>query len=75
MTFNQWCSGKRFDPHTRIALEAIWSALKHRGLIEPARCMKYRQITLQEGQKIPDDAASCKYFDENPAPPPRFAKP
>ncbi len=27
MTFNQWCSGKRFDSHARIALEAIWSAL------------------------------------------------
>lgn len=27
MTFNQWCAGKRIDPHARIALEAIWNAM------------------------------------------------
>ncbi len=37
MTFNQWCSGKRFDPHTRIALEAVWNALFGGGAT-PARC-------------------------------------
>lgn len=47
---------------------------KYRGLIEPASCGKYRAITLSEGSKIPDDAASCKYFETNEAPPLRFAK-
>lgn len=27
LTFNQWCSGKRIDPHFRLALQAIWEAL------------------------------------------------
>lgn len=47
---------------------------KHRGLIEPAKCKKYQQITMQAGAKIPDDAAACKYFDANPTPPLRFVK-
>ena len=47
---------------------------KHRGLILPADCKKYRQMTQQVGAKIPDDAAACKYFDENTSPPARFAK-
>jgi hypothetical protein len=47
---------------------------KHRGLIEPATCKKYRQITMQEGAKIPDDAAACKYFEQNPTVPERFSK-
>jgi hypothetical protein len=47
---------------------------KHRGLIEPATCKKYQQITLRAGAKVPDDAAACKYFDQNEAPPLRFAK-
>jgi hypothetical protein len=47
---------------------------KYRGLIEPARCKKYQQITLQQGDKVPDDAPSCKYFDLNPTVPARFAK-
>lgn len=47
---------------------------KYRGLIEPARCRKYRQITSQQGDKIPDDAPSCKYFEVNETIPPRFAK-
>lgn len=47
---------------------------KHRGLIEPARCRKYRAITLHQGDKIPDEAAACKYFDRNETAPARFAK-
>jgi hypothetical protein len=47
---------------------------KYRGLIEAARCKKYRQITMQQGDKVPDDAAACKYFEENSTIPPRFAK-
>lgn len=47
---------------------------KHRGLIEPSTCGKYRAITMSLGAKIPDDAQACKYFDENPTPPLRFEK-
>lgn len=47
---------------------------KHRGLIEPAACNKYQQITSQKGGRIPDDAAACKYFDQNTIVPERFAK-
>lgn len=47
---------------------------KLRGLILPASCKKYKQITQQTGDKIPDDAQACKYFDQNPTPPDRFAK-
>ena len=57
------------DPHDYRAKNG-----KHRGLIEPAVCNKYRQITQQAGAKVPDDAAACKYLDLNPTPPPRFAK-
>jgi hypothetical protein len=31
MTFNQWCGGKRFEPSSRLALEAIWNALINGG--------------------------------------------
>jgi len=47
---------------------------KYRGLIEPARCKKYQQLTTFEGDKIPDEAAACRYFDQNETPPDRFAK-
>lgn len=46
---------------------------KYRGLIEPATCNKYRQLARNEGSKIPDDAASCKYFEQNDPVPPRYA--
>lgn len=47
---------------------------KYRGLIEPATCKKYQQIVMQQGSKVPDDAAACKYFDRNEAVPERYAK-
>lgn len=47
---------------------------KYNGQIKPARCKKYRQITNQPGDEVPDEAAACKYFDANPTPPPRYAK-
>jgi hypothetical protein len=47
---------------------------KYRGLIEPAKCNKYQQITTQAGAKVPDEAMSCRYFEQNEAPPLRFAK-
>jgi hypothetical protein len=53
MTFNQWCSGKHFDPHTRIALEAIWSALFGAG------CNPSRIATLLE-----DLLESLRGYDE-----------
>lgn len=37
MTFNQWCSRYRFEPHTRISVEAIWNALISGGNT-PAKC-------------------------------------
>jgi hypothetical protein len=47
---------------------------KWRGLIEPAACRKFRTFTGQRGDKIPDDAAACKYFDRNEPAPERFVK-
>lgn len=47
---------------------------KYSGQIKPACCKKYQQITSQIGDAVPDEAAACKYFDENPTPPTRYAK-
>lgn len=47
---------------------------KHSGLIKPAACRKFQQLMHVDGNQIPDDARSCKYFDENPTPPARFTK-
>lgn len=47
---------------------------KHRGVIMPAICKKYRALMHYEGPKIPDEAQACKYFEANPEPPARFAK-
>ena len=47
---------------------------KYRGAIEPAVCKKYKQITLQEGSRVPDEAMACRWFEQNENPPPRFAK-
>ncbi len=46
----------------------------YRGVIKPAICKKFKQMMQTEGNQIPDDAAACKYFEENPTPPARFAK-
>ena len=71
-------------PHLKTCRECIFwehgphdyraKSGKHRGLIEPATCRKYRAITMQVGSKVPDDAGACKYFDENPSIPERFSK-
>lgn len=37
MTFNQWCAGRRFRSHTRIAVEAVWNALIGGGM-KPVEC-------------------------------------
>ncbi|ANW00661.1 HNH endonuclease [Bradyrhizobium icense] len=47
---------------------------KWRGLILPADCNKYRQMTQRVGDKIPDDAAACKYFEQSEHVPARYAK-
>jgi len=47
---------------------------KWRGLIKPASCRKYRQLTHDIGPTIPDDAMACKYFEQNETPPARFEK-
>lgn len=47
---------------------------KYHGLILPASCNKYRRLTQNIGDKIPDDARACKYFEANANPPERFAK-
>jgi hypothetical protein len=47
---------------------------KYHGLIKPAPCRKYKAITGKEGDDVPDDAPSCKYFEWNVAHPRRFAK-
>jgi len=47
---------------------------KYRGLIKPAICSKYKQLMREEGPAIPEDAMSCKYFEQNDRPPERFAK-
>jgi len=47
---------------------------KYGGLIKPAPCRKYQTFMRDQGGAIPDDAAACKYFDENSAPPSRVAK-
>ena len=47
---------------------------KYRGLIEPATCKKFQQMTGVMGSKIPDDALACKYFEQNETVPLRFAK-
>lgn len=47
---------------------------KLRGLIKPARCKRYQQLTGQQGAKIPDDAMSCRHFERVDLVPERFAK-
>jgi len=47
---------------------------KYRGLIEPAICKKFQQMMRVQGEKIPDEAMACKYFEENPVIPTRFSK-
>ncbi len=71
-------------PHGRACRECIsWKHEKYdylskngkyRGLIKPAMCLKFKSLTRQEGPKIPDDAAACRYFEENSSIPARYAK-
>jgi hypothetical protein len=71
-------------PHARTCRECIFfnhgpfdyrsKNGKYRGEILPASCKKYQQIMRKVGDKFTDMAAACKYFDENPMIPERFAK-
>jgi hypothetical protein len=47
---------------------------KFGGLIKPARCRKYQALTNHIGDKVPDDAAACKHFEEAAVVPERFAR-
>jgi hypothetical protein len=46
---------------------------KYGGLIQPALCRKFKAITGKSGDKVPDDAVACKYFEHNINPPRRFS--
>lgn len=61
-----------FYGHTKGGYYA--SRGKWRGLILPAPCKKYRQMTQETGPNVPDSAMACKYFEENTAPPSKYAK-
>lgn len=39
------------------------------GILKPARCDKFRQMTGKRGEAIPHSAHACKYFVENDKPP------
>lgn len=47
---------------------------KYHGLIKPAACKKYRQMTGAAGTRIPDDAAACRHFEQHEYPPARFVR-
>lgn len=44
------------------------------GKIKPAECAKYRQLSGDKGRAVPDNARSCRHYEENQNPPPRFQK-
>lgn len=47
MTFNQFCAGYRFTPHSRISLEAVWNALIEGGC-EPPQCKHLLEELLED---------------------------
>ena len=48
---------------------------KHRGALKPRSCRKYQELMAGEiGPAVPHNAAACKYFSENTAPPPITAR-
>jgi len=63
------CVFWKHEPHAYRAKNG-----KYGGAIKPAVCMKYQQITLQEGSPVPDEARACKYFEQKDNPPPRYAR-
>jgi hypothetical protein len=59
-----WGDGKP-DYHSRTG--------KYHGLIRPAPCAKFRALMHEIGGKVPDDAPSCRYFEQADVVPKRFA--
>ena len=48
---------------------------KHGGEIKPATCAKYRRLTAgQTGAPVEHWSDACKYFEENPTPPPFYKR-
>jgi hypothetical protein len=47
---------------------------RYGGLLKPARCRKFRALTLTDGDPVPDDAAACRHFSAATVVPDRFAK-
>jgi hypothetical protein len=45
---------------------------KYHGLIKPAPCRKFRALTREVGDKVPDDAAACRHFEQADPVPKRF---
>lgn len=44
------------------------------GMIKPRACEKYRELMQGVGPGVPHDAAACRFFVENPNPPPIYQK-
>ena len=44
------------------------------GMIKPARCRKFKELTGTTGDKVPDDAAACKHFCQATVVPDRFVR-
>jgi len=44
------------------------------GLIQPARCRQFKELTGTHGDKVPDDAAACKHFSQATVVPNRFVR-
>ncbi len=46
---------------------------RYGGLIKPARCRKYRELTREQGAPVPYHAFACRHFELNPSPPRKYA--
>lgn len=47
----------------------------HAGQLKPRACGRYRSLMQGDvGPGVPHNVRACKYFEDNPAPPPIFAK-
>jgi hypothetical protein len=45
---------------------------KWHGLMKPARCRKFQMLTRKVGDRIRDDAPSCRHFEARPIVPRRI---
>lgn len=46
----------------------------HGGMLKPARCKKFAQLTQKLGDKISHDTRACKYFEQAEIVPPIVSK-